>query len=154
MDIRQFQDLMWELFRSISHGINGTVRLIADSKGITMTQMRILVELKHRGKSPVGDLALAVDSAPGNTSAMCKTLEKKGLVSRTRNPEDERIVLINLTASGKSLLGEIDQALTETFDPVLAQYSPLDYEQIITGIRKLDDIMNDLRHAFDPNQRR
>ena len=91
MDIRQFQDLMWELFRSISHGINGTVRLIADSKGITMTQMRILVELKHRGESPVGDLALAVDSAPGNTSAMCKTLEKKGDVYK-RQPKKPKFV--------------------------------------------------------------
>lgn len=154
MNIRQFQQLMWDLFQSISHGFDGTLRMITESKGITMTQMRILIEIKHRGKSTVGDLANAIGSAPGNSSAMCKTLEKKGLVSRNRNPEDERMVLIALTDQGKALLQEINTELTDKCDPVLEDYSSTEYEQIITGINKLQEVMDSLHHAFERNQRR
>lgn len=154
MDIRQFQQLMWDLFESISHGFDGTLRIIAEAKGLTMTQMRILIEIKRRAESTVGDLATAIGSAPGNSSAMCKTLEKKGLISRNRNPEDERIVLIALTEQGQSLLQEIEAELTAKCDPVLQDYSPADYGQITSGITKLQEIMNNLHHAFNRNQRR
>ncbi|NMB00739.1 MAG: MarR family transcriptional regulator, partial [Firmicutes bacterium] len=125
-----------------------------DAKGVTMTQMRILVELKHHGERTVGEIGTAIGSAPGNSSAMCKTLEKMGLVSRTRNPEDERIVLIDMTSQGRSLLKEIDDELTAICNPILAEYSNEDYEQIMNGVNKLQEIMDSLHDAFDRTQRR
>lgn len=154
MDIIEFNERIWDLVRSISQGIDSTLRVIVDGFGVTMMQMRVLVELKHCQKCTIGELADAMNSAPGNASAMCKTLEKKGLVSRTRNPEDERIVIVSLTDQGKTLLQGIEKELSTRCDPFLAEYSQADFEQILTGMGKLNEIVNDFQQAFETNQLR
>src|SRR5690606_35836503 len=88
MDIREFQHHLWQLFRAISQSLDGPLGTIVQAHGITMTQMRMLVEVQQRGEVTVGELSQALGSAPGNASAMCKALEKKGLLSRDRSPED------------------------------------------------------------------
>ncbi|HBN95827.1 MAG TPA: hypothetical protein DDZ66_05970 [Firmicutes bacterium] len=154
MDIITFSHHIWDLMRSIAHGIDNTLRVIVDGFGVTMVQMRVLVELRHCQMCTIGDLAEAMRSAPGNASAMCKTLEKKGLVTRTRNPDDERIVLVTLTDQGRGLLQEIEKELTAKYDPLLAEYSSEDFEQILLGMGKLKEVITSLHHAFNANQRR
>jgi DNA-binding MarR family transcriptional regulator len=102
----------------------------------------------------VGEISQAIGSAPGNSSAMCKTLEKKGLVSRNRSLEDERIVLIAITPAGSTLLKLIEGELSSKFDPTLEQFSAEDFEEIISGMEKLRKVVNSLHDAFETNQAR
>lgn len=154
MDIREFQAHMWALFRSITLGMDSSLRPIIESHGVTMTQMRILIEVYQRGELTVGEISQAIGSAPGNSSAMCKTLEKKGLVSRNRSLEDERIVLIAITPAGSTLLKLIEGELSSKFDPTLEQFSAEDFEEIISGMEKLRKVVNSLHDAFETNQAR
>ncbi|WP_461367032.1 MarR family winged helix-turn-helix transcriptional regulator [Candidatus Darwinibacter acetoxidans] len=148
MDIREFQNHLWQLFRAIGQGLDGPLGTIVQAHGITMTQLRILMEVDHRSEMTVGELSQALGSASANSSAMCKTLEKKGLVSRDRSPEDERIVLITLTPEGKRVLHLIEEDLSSKFDPVLEGYSPGEFEQIISGMEKLKEVVTSLQQAF------
>lgn len=154
MDIREFQHHLWQLFRAISQSLDGPLGTIVQSHGITMGQMRMLVEVHHQGEITVGELSQALGSAPGNASAMCKALEKKGLLSRERSPEDERMVLIALTPAGQSVLSRVEQELSSRFDPVLQRYSTADFEQIISGMEKLQEVVNSLNRAFENSQGR
>ncbi len=154
MDIIEFNHQIWDLLRSISQGIDNTLRVIVDGFGITMVQLRVLVELKHSDECTIGELSMAMASAPGNASAMCKTLEKEGLVTRTRNPKDERIVLVTLTEEGKRLLKEIEEELSTRCNPVLETFSDEEFKQILSGMAKLKDVVTTLHHAFDANKPR
>ncbi|NMB20153.1 MAG: winged helix-turn-helix transcriptional regulator [Firmicutes bacterium] len=145
MDIIEFNYRIRDLIRSISQGLNQTLRVIIDSYGVTMVQMQVLVELDRCEICTIGDLADAIGSAPGNASAMCKTLEKKKLVTRTRNPEDERIVFVSLTEQGSDLLRGIEEELAASCNPLLAEYSDADFEVIINGMSKLQDVVNRLQ---------
>lgn len=149
MDIHEFQNHLWQLFRSISQGMEGPLGAIIQSHGITLTQMRLLTEVQQRGELTVTELSDALGSAPGNASAMCKALEKKGLISRGRSPLDERIVLIALTPQGTGLLRLIENELSSMFDPVLQGFSPADFEQIIDGMEKLKTVVTSLYHAYE-----
>jgi len=148
MDIIEFNDRIWDLLRSISNRIDSTLRVVVDGSGITMVQMRALVELKHCQECTIGELSVAIASAPGNTSAMCKTLEKKGLITRTRATDDERIVLVSLSEKGKDLLGQIEEELSTKCNPVLKEFSDADFEQILRGMTKLKEIVSSLHHGF------
>jgi DNA-binding MarR family transcriptional regulator len=145
MDIIEFNHHIWELMRSISQGLNHTLRVIIEGFGVTMVQMQVLVELNHCQMCTIGDLADAIGSAPGNASAMCKTLEKKNLVTRTRNPEDERIVFVALTDQGRDLLQKIEEELSVKCNPLLAEYSDADFQEIINGMSKLKDVVTSLQ---------
>lgn len=152
MDIQEFRSHLWQLFRAIGEGLDAPLTAIVQAHGITMGQMRILVEVQRRDQVTVGELSDALGTAPANTSATCKTLEKKGLVNRDRSAEDERIVLISLTLQGKSLLKVVEKELSAIFDPVLQEFSPSDFQQIIQGMEKLKEVVTRLHQAFQTTQ--
>lgn len=147
MDIREFQDHLWRLFRSISLGLDGTIRPVVESFGLTMTQLRLLAELKEQSELTVGDLGQAMGTAPGNTSSLCKAMEQKGLVSRKRSSQDERIVLISMTDPGRELLRQVERELSAKCDPILQEFSPADYEQILVGMEKLREVVTSLNQV-------
>ncbi|MCK9525481.1 MAG: MarR family transcriptional regulator [Limnochordia bacterium] len=154
MDIIEFNHRIWDLLRSVSQGIDSTLRIVVDGFGITMVQMRVLVELRHCQKCTIGELAVSTGSAPANASAMCKTLEKRGLVNRARNADDERIVLVSLTDEGKSLLQDIEEELSLRCNPLLAEFSDADFQRILEGMRTLEDIVNRMQHTFETSHLR
>ena len=71
--------------------------------GVTYPQYLVLVVLWERGPLGVGDLASALRIDFGTLSPMLKRIESKGLVTRRRQPTDERRVLVDLTPKGVSL---------------------------------------------------
>ena len=145
MDIIEFNHHIRDLLRSISHGLNQTIGVVIDGFGVTMVQTQVLVELDRCEICTIGDLADAMGSAPGNASAMCKTLERKQLVTRTRNPEDERIVFVSLTQQGEKLLRDIEEELAARCNPLLAEYTEADFDVIIRGMSRLQDVVNNLQ---------
>src|ERR1700750_222200 len=62
--------------------------------GVTYPQYLVLVVLWERGPLGVGDLASALRIDFGTLSPMLKRIESKGLVTRRRQPTDERRVLV------------------------------------------------------------
>ncbi|PAY03748.1 MULTISPECIES: MarR family winged helix-turn-helix transcriptional regulator [Bradyrhizobium] len=83
--------------------------------GVTYPQYLVLVVLWERGARGVGDLASALQMDLGSLSPMLKRLEAKGLVTRRRQPNDERRVLVDLTAKGVSLRQRTEQMLGEFY---------------------------------------
>ena len=83
--------------------------------GVTYPQYLVLVVLWERGARGVGDLASTLQMDLGSLSPMLKRLEAKGLVTRRRQAEDERRVLVDLTPKGVSLRKRTEQMLGEFF---------------------------------------
>ena len=74
-----------------------------DEIGLTYTQyitMMAVWEHEELSVKGLGEL-LFLDS--GTLTPVLKTLEKKGLLSRKRSSEDERILIVTLTESGTKL---------------------------------------------------
>jgi DNA-binding MarR family transcriptional regulator len=63
----------------------------------------------------IGHMARNVNLSQNTVSEKITRLEKKGLVSRQKDEKDRRISRIYLTASGKSLLNEIEQDASKRF---------------------------------------
>ena len=83
--------------------------------GLTYPQYLVLVVLWERGPLGVGDLASAIRMDFGTLSPMLKRIESKGLVTRRRQPDDERRVLVDLTPKGMSLRKRTEQMLGEFY---------------------------------------
>ena len=83
--------------------------------GVTYPQYLVLVVLWERGAQGVGELASALQMDLGTLSPMLKRLEAKGLVTRRRQAEDERRVLVDLTPKGMSLRKRTEQMLGEFY---------------------------------------
>src|SRR6476661_2208523 len=71
--------------------------------GVTYPQYLVLVVLWERGPHSVGNLASLLRMEFGTLSPMLKRMESKRLITRQRSPNDERRVVVALTAKGVSL---------------------------------------------------
>lgn len=76
---------------------------ILEPLGLTFPQYLVLVELFASAPRTVGDLGTRVDMDAGTITPLLKRLEAAGLVSRTRDKNDERRVLVDLTPKAEAL---------------------------------------------------
>jgi DNA-binding MarR family transcriptional regulator len=80
---------------------NRMVRLhkpILEPLGLTFPQYLVVLELFNVAPLSVGSLGARLDMDTGTITPLVKRLEVAGLVTRTRDPADERRVLVDLTA--------------------------------------------------------
>ena len=82
---------------------------------VTYPQYLVLVVLWECNEMSVGELAAALLMDLGSLSPMLKRMEKKGLVTRSRDPNDERRVVISLSRSGHTLRERTKQMLGEFY---------------------------------------
>ncbi len=71
--------------------------------GITYTQYVALMVLWEYGQVSVKTLGERLHLDSGTLTPMLKELEKKGILTRMRSKEDERVLLVTLTPEGEKL---------------------------------------------------
>lgn len=101
--------------------------------GLTFPQYLVILELL--GKSPllVGAIGSRLDMDTGTITPLLKRLDAAGLVTRTRDPADERRVVVELTPRGRALGPSI--------------FSVTD--QIRSACQLTQNDLDDLRQALD-----
>lgn len=73
-------------------------------KGLTIAQFGLLEALLHRGPLCQGELATKLLRSGGNVTLVVDNLERSGLVSRQRDPEDRRYITVSLTDQGRAFI--------------------------------------------------
>jgi DNA-binding MarR family transcriptional regulator len=129
------QMICFELYAA-SRAMTGIYRPALDAHGLTYPQYAALRVIWHHDTITVGDLgkALALDS--GTLSPLLKRLETQGLVTRRRNPHDERSVTITATAAGHALhqrLTDLPERLACAVDLTTDEFHTLHH--LLTRIR-------------------
>ena len=78
-------------------------RPLLEDLDVTYPQYLVLMVLWNEEEQTVGQLGekLLLDS--GTLTPLLKRMEQKGMVNRSRSPEDERVVKLSLTEKGKAM---------------------------------------------------
>jgi len=98
--------------------VTAAYRPLLEPLGVSYPQYLVLAVLWRDGDLPVGDIVGALRSDYGTITPVIKRMEQQGLVTRSRNPKDERSVTVALTAKGEDLREHapgIYQAISDTF---------------------------------------
>ncbi len=91
---------------STAHAFNRVYKPLLDKLGLTYPQYLVMLVLWERDGVPVKDIGERLFLDSGTLTPLLKRLEAAELIKRTRSTEDERQVLIALTAKGEALQGE------------------------------------------------
>ncbi|WCK80176.1 MarR family winged helix-turn-helix transcriptional regulator [Agrobacterium fabrum] len=75
--------------------------------GLTFPQYLVMLELLNGSPLSVGTLGTRLDMDTGTITPLIKRLEAAGFVTRTRDPDDERRVLVDLTPRVEGIRDEI-----------------------------------------------
>ena len=76
---------------------------LLDALGLTYPQYLAMMVLWEEDGLTVGEISSRLLTDPGSLTPLLKRLEAEGLLSRTRSREDERVVVVELTAAGRAL---------------------------------------------------
>lgn len=100
------QQLCFSLYAA-TIAINRAYKPVLDRLGITYPQFLVLQTLNEveEGRT-IGSVADRLALEPSTITPLAKRLEVAGLVTRTRNPADERQVLVRLTEKGRACWAE------------------------------------------------
>jgi len=86
-----------------SMAINRAYKPLLDALEITYPQYLVLSALWEVDGQSVGALAERLGLDSSNVTPLVKRMEAAGLVSRVRNPADERQVVVSLTDAGRDM---------------------------------------------------
>ena len=102
--------------RRIMSAMDVHSRGLSGSHGLTGPQMLCLRRVAEAGGLTTGALAKAVALSPPTLTGILDRLERRGLISRERRPEDKRRVLVALTAMGRQTIRELPSPLQDRFE--------------------------------------
>ena len=91
----------YDNLRRLMIGLHGRTRSGLAARGMTLPQMFLLRFLIERGTATPKELAVKLGVTPGNVTGLVTKLETAGLVTRSRNNEDRRVVALKPTAKAK-----------------------------------------------------
>ena len=111
---------------------------------IGFAQYRLLSELRHEKALTATHLAQAADLAPATVTEMIDTLLSAGLVERTRDPGDRRLVQISLTPQGRREYDATRARFTKAWERELTDLEPSALEGATVVLQRLTRFLDDL----------
>jgi len=124
-EVRRALDTYIKLTRAAESVLDRTNAHLAVHK-LTTTQFGVLEALYHLGTLSQVELARKLLKSTGNVTTVLQNLEKRALISRARDQDDQRYVQVSITPEGQRLLESI---LPAHFDGIVADLSILTAEE-------------------------
>ena len=99
-------DLLCFALYSANNAMGRLYRPLLSQYGLTYPQYLVLVALWQHDGQKVNDLGSALNLESNTLTPLLKRMEAADLITRKRNPEDERSVIVSLAAKGLALQNE------------------------------------------------
>jgi DNA-binding MarR family transcriptional regulator len=110
--------------------------LFADAS-LTFSQWTVLMALREWGQSTAAELARDICHDAGAITRIVDELEERGLVARARSETDRRVVALNLTPQGLSLVENLLPRVVEHWNGLLSGFSHLEVKLLIKLMSRL-----------------
>ena len=114
-----------------AHAFNRFYKPLLEPLGLTYPQYLVLLTLWEQEGLPLKAIGARLGLDSGTLTPLLRRMETAGLVTRSRDSEDERVVRINLTAKGRRL-----HAKAETFPEKIGRAAQCSATEL-TALRKL-----------------
>ncbi|MGC4000400.1 MAG: MarR family transcriptional regulator [Anaeromyxobacter sp.] len=133
---RRVHALMVQLSRHRS--LRNPIAASCEDLGLTPAQIHLLLWLGTDGPQAMGELARRVAVTEKTITGIVDRLERDGLVQRVRDPDDRRVVRVELAARGKELFRRVDAEIGAKLVAFLQLIDAPDRRDLIRILEKLD----------------
>ncbi|GAA1984180.1 helix-turn-helix domain-containing GNAT family N-acetyltransferase [Nocardiopsis rhodophaea] len=107
----------------------------------SLTEARILYELRNRDRTEAVDLRRSLDMDAGQLSRVLTRMENNGLITRSPSPEDGRRQVIELSGKGADAAAMLDDRSNEQIRELVGHLTPADRRRLLSA-------MATVRHLF------
>lgn len=120
-----------------SRNVIGLYRPLLEPMGITHPQYLVMLALWEEAPLKVSELARRLSLEPATLSPLLKRLESTGMITRGRDPKDDRALAVSLTAKGLKA-----RAQAERIPPAIL-------ERLNMSLDELEDLRDSLTRLID-----
>jgi DNA-binding MarR family transcriptional regulator len=131
--IQEIIDSIRQLYRTIQLDSSKMSR----KYGLTAPQSSVLRMLSKYGPLASTELSRMLYMTPSNITGIIDRMEKKGLVTRIRQPGDRRVVLLQLTEKGAGLSKTLPDPIEEKLSIHLSSLESGQVQQLKNGIYQI-----------------
>jgi DNA-binding MarR family transcriptional regulator len=121
--------------------------------GVTADQFVLLSALADADAVTQQDLVRRVSSDPNTVRAMLLLLEGRGLVVRTRHPDDGRARCVRLTAKGRQVFRKLWARSEPLREQLLAAFRPDEVTALVRLLHRVAEVMASPANTEVPSQR-
>ena len=90
---------------------------------LTIAQLKSLFFITNQGSTNSGKLAAALGVTPTNVTGIIDRLVKQGIVSRSNDAQDRRVLLLRATGKGEELVAKLRERRRGYLSEILARLS-------------------------------
>ncbi len=129
-----------ELIDELTTLIAGDRAIFAQScheRSISMGHLHLMTLLDEHGPLPMGRIAELLGTALPNLTGMTDRMEERGLVERTRDVGDRRVVMLSLTPQGVAQLRQLTVLRRQRLSAALSQLTAEQRTTLLRSIKKL-----------------
>jgi DNA-binding MarR family transcriptional regulator len=128
-------------FRLIFRSAKKHFQWVQDRTGVSGAQLWVLAELQRRPGIRVTELARAMGLHQSTASNLIDPLEKRGLIQRDRSSQDQRVVHLSLTRSGREIVTRAPLPLEGVLPDALNSLGHADLIELQQRLEKLAKLM-------------
>ena len=104
-------------------------------------QVEALDYIHRSEKASIKELAMVLNISKQHASKIAGKLEELGYARKEKDPNDGRGILYTLTDAGSRFINEHINMSNRHFSEVLASFSEADREQLLSGLRILEEVL-------------
>lgn len=147
MDNREFFEKLHLLIHNAKAAFSSQLLQVYKTLDIAPSQIGVLRILKKSGSKNIGDLSERLSMPDSNISAICRKLEKRGLLERTRDETDQRIVNVRVTQEAVEMMEQLEREWEKTWFGCIDAIPDQDKEDIVKALEKLNHIFKEIKNA-------
>ncbi len=140
-NLLSIEDRIMAAIRRIIRAVDLHSRQLFEKHGLTGPQLAALREAARHGNVTVAPLARALHISQPTLTGILDRLERRGLVTRTRDGVDRRTVRISVTHAGHELLASTPHPLQERFRQELTRLHDWEQTQTLSTLQRIAEMM-------------
>lgn len=125
---------LWRLLRALEH----IDQEYLSRYGVTTSQGEALLAFAADSRVSMNELSRALGLANSTMTRMVEKLVARGLVRRTEDEQDRRVVRVALTAEGRKLRGSLKEARREVQGLILREIREEERTAVLEVLAKLN----------------
>lgn len=147
-DSSLFQMELLKVFMQLKINLMDVLSPITHEYDLNLVDTMVLYAISESNDLTVGDVYKSLHLNQGNFSTMCKKMEKKDLLIRTRDKKDQRTVILEITHKGEDTLNKINDKIKEKFKEI-EENSKEDFDEAIDGLECFAKIIEKIHSKIE-----
>ena len=107
------------------------------SSRFSLTEVRVLYELAHRGSAAASELGRDLGIDAGYLSRILRGFARRGVIARTAAKNDARKSILRLTARGKATVAPLEAKAREQIGVMLDGVPTAEQDQLVSSMRAI-----------------